>query len=54
MEDSSLGTKLSVTCNTTIARNYAVTARTAATSFVITTDATPVTNPACLSFLLIN
>ena len=54
MEDSSLGTKLGVTCNTTIARTYAVTARTAATSFVITTSAAPVTNPACLSYLVLN
>ena len=53
-EDSSLGTRLSVTCNTTIARNYAVTARTAATSFVITTDVAPVTNPACLNFWIVN
>lgn len=53
-EDSSLGTKLGVTCNTTIARTYAVTARTAATSFVITTSAAPVTNPACLSYFIVN
>lgn len=53
-EDSSLGTKLSVTCNTTIVRTYAVTARTAATSFVITTSAAPVTNPACLSYTIVN
>lgn len=53
-EDSSLGTKLGVTCNTTIARTYAVTARTAATSFVITTSAAPVTNPACLSYWVMN
>lgn len=53
-EDSSLGTKLSVTCNTTLARNYAITARTAGTSFVITTDVAPVTNPACLSYWIVN
>lgn len=53
-EDSSLGTKLSVTCNTTIARTYAVTARTAATSFVITTSAAPAVNPACLSYTIVN
>ena len=53
-EDSSLGTKLGITCNTTIARNYAITARTAATSFVITTDVAPVTNPACLNYWIIN
>ena len=54
-EDSSLGTKLgAITCNTALGRNYSITARTAATSFVITTDATPVTNPSCLSYLVIN
>jgi hypothetical protein len=53
-EDSSLGTQLGVTCNTTIGRTYAVTARTAATSFAITASAAPVTNSACLSFWIIN
>ena len=53
-EDSGLGTRLGVTCNTTIARSYAVTARTAATSFTITASAAPVTNPACLNFTIIN
>lgn len=53
-EDSSLGTKLGVTCNTTIGRSYVVTARTAATSFVITASAAPLTNPSCLSFFLVN
>ena len=53
-EDVSLGTKLTVTCNTTAGRTYAVTARTAATSFVITTDAAPTTNPACLGYAIVN
>lgn len=53
-EDSSLGTKLSVTCNTTTGRLYTVTTRTAATSFVITASAAPTTNPACLSYFIIN
>lgn len=51
--DSSLGTKLGVTCNTTIPALYGVTARTAATSFTITSTA-PITNPACLGYLVIN
>ena len=54
MEDSSLGTRLSVTCNTTIVRTYVVTARTAGTSFVVTASAAPTTNPACLSYEIIN
>jgi hypothetical protein len=53
-ENSTLGTELSVTCNTTVVRNYAVTAVTAATSFVITTDAAPAVNPACLTYLIVN
>ena len=53
-EDSSLGTKLSVTCNTTTGRTYTVTTRTAATSFVITSSAAPTTNPACLSYTVLN
>jgi hypothetical protein len=53
-EDSSLGTKLGVTCNTTTGRDYTITARTAGTSFVITSSAAPVTNPACLSYFIVN
>ena len=53
-EDSSLGTRLSVTCNTTTGRDYTVSARTAATSFTITASAAPTTNPACLSYLVVN
>ena len=53
-EDSSLGTRLGVTCNTTTGRTYTVTARTAATSFVITSSAAPTTNPACLSYAIVN
>ncbi len=51
--DSSLGTKLSVTCNTT-AEVPAVTARTAATSFTITIPVGPTTNPACYSYSIVN
>lgn len=53
MYDSSLGTKLSVTCNTTEPALYGVTARTAGTSFTITSTAS-VTNPACFSYLIVN
>jgi hypothetical protein len=51
--DSSLGTKLGVTCNATEPALYGVTARVAATSFTITSSA-PITNPACFSYLVIN
>jgi len=51
--DSSLGTALSVTCNTTIP-TISVSARTAATSFTVTASAAPVTNPLCMSYHIIN
>ena len=51
--DSSLGTKLTLTCNTTTPALYGVSARTAATSFVITSTA-PVTDPACFNYMVIN
>lgn len=51
--DSSLGARLSVTCNTTPALP-AVTARTAATSFTITVPAGPITDPACYSYRILN
>jgi len=50
--DDSLGTRLSVTCNTSI-DNVLVSARVAATSFTITGSA-PVTNPNCYSYLIVN
>lgn len=51
--DSSLGTKLGVTCNTTPVQPT-VSARTAATSFTITVPVAPDTNPACFSYSIIN
>jgi len=52
--DSSLGTKLGVTCNTNYVDQW-VSARTAATSFTITLSADPATaNPACLSYSILN
>lgn len=51
--DSSLGTRLGITCNTTPAIP-AVTVRIAATSFTVTIPAAPVTNPACYSFHIVN
>jgi hypothetical protein len=54
--DESLGTKLSVTCNTTLSTllNPVVTARTAATSFTFTIGAIIATNPACVSYYIVN
>lgn len=51
--DISAAAQLGVTCNTTYANTY-VSARTASTSFTITASAAPVTNPLCLSFLIVN
>jgi len=53
-EDQTLATALSVTCNTGTTRAYYVTARTAGVSFQITSSVMPVTNPACLSYHIIN
>lgn len=55
--DASLGTKLGVTCNTTGALLLSapwVSARTSATSFTITVNAAPSTNPECLSYFIVN
>lgn len=55
--DSSLGTRLSVTCNTQsslVLGTPRVTARTAGTSFTVTIEAGPTTNPLCLNFKLVN
>lgn len=51
--DSSLGTRLGVTCNTTFSAPY-VTARSSGVSFTVTIASAPVTNPLCLSFLILN
>lgn len=55
--DDTLGTKLSVTCNSTLATligGLAITARTAGTSFQITSGATPAVNPLCISYFIVN
>lgn len=51
--DSSLGARLSITCNSTVALP-AVTARTAATNFTVTVPVAPITNPACYSYHIVN
>lgn len=51
--DSSLGTRLGVTCNTTV-NQPTVSARTAGTSFVITMGTSVSTNPACISYSVVN
>lgn len=51
--DSSLGTDLGITCNTTNIAAW-VSARTAGTSFTITTASGPVTNAQCMNFHILN
>jgi len=51
--DSSLGTKLGVTCNTTAVQGT-ISARTAGTSFTIMLPSAPSTNPACFSYEIVN
>lgn len=54
--DSSLGTRLGVTCNTNraTAAFISVTARTAATSFTVTISGTLAVNPGCFSYHIVN
>jgi hypothetical protein len=51
--DSSLGSDLGITCNTTNIAAW-VSARTAGTSFTITTASGPVTNAMCLNYTILN
>jgi hypothetical protein len=54
--DASLGTRLSVTCNTTAATLVQpfVTSRTPGTGFTIEVPATTSVNPVCVSYMIIN
>lgn len=54
MEDSSLATRLGITCNTGTGRNYVINARTPGTSFTIKSSNAPVLNKACLSYWIAN
>jgi len=55
--DDTLGTKLGVTCNSTLATlvgGIAVTGRVAGTSFTLTYSGTIATNPLCVSYSILN
>ena len=57
MTDDTLGTKLSVTCNSTVATlvgGLTISARTAGTSFTISNNVAVVTNPLCVSYYIVN
>lgn len=51
--DSSLGSRLGVTCNSTYAAPF-VSSRSAGTSFTISVNTAPSTNPACYSYSILN
>jgi hypothetical protein len=51
--DSSLGTRLSVTCNTTV-NPMSISARTGGTSFTAAVTVAPAVNPLCFSWWIIN
>jgi hypothetical protein len=53
-EDTTLGSILGVTCNTTKGRTYTVTSKTANTSFVITASAAPTSGAICLTYRILN
>jgi hypothetical protein len=53
-EDSSIGGNMGLTCNTSLGRTYQITARQGGLGFIITANAAPTTNPACLSYHIVN
>jgi hypothetical protein len=55
--DDTLGAKLGVTCNSTVATlvgGLTISARTAGTSFTIANNVAVVTNPLCVSYTIVN
>lgn len=52
--DSSLSSKLGITCNSAFASSPFVSARTPGTSFTLSIVSAPVTNPYCYSYSIIN
>ncbi len=56
IEDTSLGSRLGITCNTNTGREYSVNARITTTtpSFTIKSSANPTVNKACLSYFIVN
>ncbi len=53
-EDSSLGLRLGITCNTITGRTYSVSARSAGTSFTIKANGNILISKACLSYFIVN
>jgi len=55
IEDSSLGSRLGITCSTGTNRNYSINARTAGTNFTIkSSNNITGANKACLSYFIVN
>lgn len=57
MTDDTLGTKLGVTCNSTVATlvgGLTVSARSAGSSFTVSNNVAVVTNPLCVSYFIVN
>jgi hypothetical protein len=54
IEDSSLGSKLRVSCNKTTGRTYMIADRAPGSSFTVRSSFAPTNQPACLSFQLLN
>lgn len=54
IQDASLGSLLDLTCNTNPTRVYSISARTAGTSFTVTSSGDVATNNACLSYFIVN
>lgn len=53
-EDTSLGSRLGITCNATPGRSYSITSRVAGTSFTVRSSGDIATNKACLNYLIAN
>ena len=54
IEDSSLGSKLRVSCNKTTGRTYMIADRAPGNSFTVRSSIAPTKQPACLSFQVLN
>jgi hypothetical protein len=53
-ENTSYGSLLATTCDTSFGRHYQIRQQKSGTSFVVMTDSAPTANPACLSFSILN
>ena len=53
-EDSSLGSRLGITCNVGTGRHYRISARMPGLSFTVRSNTAPIVNPACLSYWIVN